>query len=190
LFGAPHVVGLGRGFALPVPILRNPLIFLPYAFALALSGCATDSADDTAVLRVHLTDAPANYERVDVTISSISLHREGTQRWVTVLDRAQTIDLMSLRDGVERQLQSLSIEPGAYDEFVIDVRDASVTQGGRTVSLSLAETRASVPYPFQVRIGDDLRVLLDFDSQASLRVDAEGNIVFTPQLRVKREDRK
>jgi predicted transcriptional regulator len=173
--------------------LRNPLlIFLPYAFLAAqlALGCATESATDGATLSLHLTDAPADYERVDVTISRIAVHREGTSRWVTVLDKAQTIDLMSLRDGVERHLQSLNIEPGTYDEFAIDVGDVAVTQRGQSVSLSLLETRASVSYPFEIRGGDDLMVLLDFDAQASLRADADGRIVFVPQLKVKREARK
>jgi hypothetical protein len=154
-----------------------------------VSGCSLEASTQSALLSVHLTDTPAPFERLDVTISQIQVHRENTERWVSILDREQTIDLISLRDGVERKLQSLSIEPGSYDEFLIEVRDATLTQNGTTQSLALSQTTATVRYPFQLRTGDDLSVLLDFDAQASLRIDASGNATFAPQLKVKREAR-
>lgn len=142
------------------------------------------------MLSVHLTDAPAPYERVDVEIATIELHPLGGERWVSVVGSPQRINLLALQGGVELLLRSLSIEPGGYDAFRFAITGASITQSGVRFPAAVRASTVVVTYPFEVRAGDHVDVLLDFDALSSLSVDEDGNIAFSPQIRVKREARK
>jgi hypothetical protein len=146
-------------------------------------------------LVVRLTDAPAPYERVDVIVRSLKVHAlsapgvASDSGWSTVLGRELSVDLLSLRNGVELPLSSVELRAGSYDRFQIEVSEASVVQDGVAYSVPITTREKTIVYPFEVRAGDTLAILIDFDASASITLAKDGSLVFSPAIKVIRESR-
>lgn len=158
---------------------------------LASLGCGSAAEPETGSLSVNLTDAPAPYERVDVDITSIEVHRSADPEsvWVSLSSGPSRVNLLSLRNGAELPFGAAQVPSGHYDAFRVRVSAASVTLGGVVTQLPLDRAVTVIPYAFQLATYDDTQVLLDFDALGSVR-DHDGRLSFAPEVSVKRELRR
>lgn len=177
------------------------------------TSCANGSGDVT----IQLTDAPGPYDHVAVTVNALSLHRAGGTSeshapdvkgdpkaapnapetsssddggWVSVDVAEQTIDLLTLQNGVTMNLGSAKVPAGSYDMLRLVVVNATVTEGGVTSPLKVpsgAERGIQVKHAFDVGVGDHATLLLDFDANASVHQEGNGNYSMVPVLSIKHE---
>jgi Domain of unknown function (DUF4382) len=170
----------------PAALLLHFLIFACFALMACSGG---QDSNRMASLTIDLTDAPGPFERVDVTIVGIGLHRTGApgDAFTETLAAPVRIDLLSLQSGRELRMAVAAVPSGNYDALRIDIADPSVTVLGATRTLVTANTSVRVPYLFQVADYDDRRMLLDFDARASILESAQGVLSFKPAIAVKRE---
>ncbi|MFC1958654.1 DUF4382 domain-containing protein [Chloroflexota bacterium] len=84
------------------------------------------------ILKVRVTDAPTHdVSAVNITICSIEVHKtNGETEWTSVIEEDKSFDLLNLR-GVEEILGSKEIETGNYRRICMDVKDVTVTIGGK-----------------------------------------------------------
>ena len=137
------------------------------------AGCGTNVGN--ALVQVELTDAPADYEEVHVTLGAIeALYRnpDGDTRWIVLVEDGGTHDLLKLRDGVTAVLGKTEMPEGDYQELRMIVQSATVTVGGETHPLTIpsgAETGIKIPYPFLLDDGKTYVMVIDFDAEASVK---------------------
>lgn len=184
------------------------------ALILLTTSCANGSGD----VSIRLTDAPGPYDHVNVTVNALSLHRAGgssvphaadapakgnpntpqggdgaaadDSAWVSVDVTEQTIDLLSLRNGVTMDLGTAHVPAGSYDMLRLVVSSATVTVGTTTSPLKVpsgSERGIQIKHSFDVGVGDHATLVLDFDANASVHQEGNGNYSMVPVLSVKDE---
>jgi hypothetical protein len=192
-----------RGFLTPALVIA------------ALGACesSTDATDDTAVIKILLTDAPVDYiEEAWVEIPRVYLisgeqePEEGPPFVDLFNDPAspRTYDLLTLRDGITADLTGeVEVPAGQYRQLRLIVSRAEITlregyafnDGTRTRSLfvpSGAQTGIKVDLlePVNAERGTLQIILVDFDVDQNFVI--QGNpetpagihsILFTPRLR-------
>ena len=140
-------------------------------------------------LEIYLTDAPANFDQVWVTVDDVEAHRSGG-KWFDIPltgtpqdtnqdgandiipnpDGSVTIDLLALRN-VEALFASGVIDPGHYTMIRLKVLSAEAVDGGSTIPMEVpsgARTGIKINVTFDVEQGQLVTLLLDFDAEKSI----------------------
>ena len=129
----PHPLPL----PLRVPARLRRAALLPAAAIAALAGCGetTTSAGTSGRLTVLLTDAPGDFEKAVVTISSIYLQGSGGR--VTLMDSTVTTDLLTLANSTAELVSGAAVPAGSYSElrFVITGGYVEVEQADGTTRI-------------------------------------------------------
>jgi hypothetical protein len=170
--GAPEVVvGDGRGGASSDP--RSP-----------------DGRTAPARLRLYLTDAPAAFDAVWVTIRHVeaAVGGEGEGGWIPLTHRAQRFDLLTLRNDVTALLGDTGLPAGEYSQLRVFVSDPTVVVDGQEHALTIPsadQTGIKVEFGAKFQGGTAYAVVLDFDAEKSI-VRAGGRFLMKPVIHVKR----
>ena len=130
-----------------IPSLRLPM-FIP----------------NTGTLIIKLTDKPVNVTHLNVTISGVSVHREG-HGWenLTFVDDVSDVyvDLLTL-DNVTMDLCVEKVPPGNYTMIKMDITTANVTYANDgTDELNVPSDAIRVIIHFEVKVGEETNVLID-----------------------------
>ncbi len=125
---------------------------------------------DTGTLVVMLTDAPVNLTRLDVTLDSISAHRQGygNETWVDLafVESVSEVsfNLLALQD-VAMNLSLTEIPPGNYTMIKMHVKAANATDvEGNVTVLDVPSEHIKVIVHFEVVAGEDTAVLIDMEA--------------------------
>lgn len=140
-------------------------------------------------LRVYLTDAPVEFDEVWVEISSVEIGVDGADAapWSSVMEEPQTLDLLTLQDGVTTILGDAELAAGSYGQLRLIVDSAWVVSDGATQALFIpsgAQTGLKLDLGLNVEPGTDYALVLDFDAQASIK-QAGKKLMMTPVIKVK-----
>ncbi len=141
-------------------------------------------------IRVYLTDAPANFEAVNVTISEVSVHFSVTDQeegqWVVIMDEPRIYDLLELTGGSEVLLGEKELKPGLYTQIRLKVESAEVVVDGNSHSLDVpsgAKTGIKLVREFRIEEDKLYEVLLDFDAERSVVETGSGKYLLKPTIR-------
>ena len=125
---------------------------------------------DTGTLIIMLTDAPVNLTHLNVTLDSISAHRQGhgNETWVnlTFVNNVSEVyfDLLALRD-VAMNLSITEIPPGNYTMIKIHIKSANATYtNGDTTDLDVPSEHIKVIIHFEIVEGGKTTVLIDMQT--------------------------
>ena len=129
---------------------------------------------------VTLTDAPADYDAVLVTIDGVELHRppQGEDRggWLKVVSEPSRWDLLDLQYCVTATLGEMELPALKYDQVRVRVRDAAVVIDGEKIPLDL---------PDNGREGfiliEDMAVEADLVYELRIDFDADMSVVQGPR---------
>ena len=161
-----------------------------------LAGCGdSDSSTEPGFgsVRVSMTDAPAQYDEVNIVIREVHVHQDGDgedQGWVVVRpDSESTYDLLELRNGVFVTLGFEDVVPsGHYDQVRLILGDGStVVVDGVThplVTPSALQSGIKVNGGFDVPDDGLVEVMLDFDASRSIHVTGNGTYMLQPVIRM------
>lgn len=176
--------------------MKNALkISLLIVLASATLYYSCDNNDDStgkSILRIHLTDLPANYEAVYVDIQEIRINatNEENSGWVTLENiNAGVYDLLKLTNGIDTLLGENEIPSGKISQIrlVLGERN-SVVVDGDSVELSTPSAQQSglklqVHTTLEPELAYD--VLLDFDAaQSVVKAGNSGKYNLKPVIRV------
>lgn len=154
-----------------------------------------DSSDDSSgksILRIHLTDAPADYEAVYVDIQEIRINAtsEENSGWVTLENiNAGVYDLLKLTSGIDTLLGENEIPSGKISQIRLVLGDRnSVVVDGDSVALSTPSAQQSgLKLQVHTTLESDLEydVILDFDAaQSIVKAGNSGKYNLKPVIRV------
>lgn len=118
---------------------------------------------------MYLTDAPASYEEVNVTISEVSAHIGG--EWHVVQQTPATVNLLDWTNGEVLELGTTDLPAGTYTQIRLKVDDASVVENGVTHDMTVpsgAQTGLKLNKTFTIEEDVLFEMVLDFDAHRSV----------------------
>ncbi|GAB3825109.1 DUF4382 domain-containing protein [Pontibacter rugosus] len=159
----------------------------------ALSACSNDDiALGGARMEVRLTDAPGDYEEVNVEIKSVQVHKSEDAKeegWVT-LDQVNPgiYNLLNFANGRDTLLASAELPIGriAQMRLILGDKNTLKLKNGTVVALKTPSGQTSgVKVPLNVNMMDQTvnRVLLDFDAAKSVVDKGEKGYILKPVIR-------
>lgn len=141
--------------------------------AVVVTGCVQqDHAESSAepTLRIVIHDAPADeVEEVWVQFDAVEVHGEGG--WVTISSSLQSVELLSLQNGVVQELGLTSLAAGHYDQIRLHVADSWVVVDGSEEPLDVPSGHTSglkIGHGFELPECGELTLSLDWDVGAQL----------------------
>ena len=157
------------------------------------SSCDSDSdSTGTAKMEVRMTDAPGDYEQVNVDIRSVQINKEGTDSesgWLT-LDHINpgVYNLLDFANGRDTLLASANLPAGTISQIrlVLGDNNSLKLKDGRVVSLKTPSGQTSgVKLKINAELKEDMTyvVLLDFDAAKSIVARGNGQYNLKPVVR-------
>lgn len=158
-----------------------------------LAGCSAGRQTGTNLghVSVRLTDAPGDYEQVNLVVNEVSLHRDGDAEgaWETLtLDSTTTFDLIQLQGGVLARLADGDVPAGHYTQVRLHLVDGSnVVVNGTTYPLTVPSGMQSgykLIGAFDVPAGGAVDLTVDFDAARSIHRTGNGKYMLRPTCRL------
>jgi len=160
----------------------------------------SQSQSDKAQMNVHLTDAPANYDAVNINVQGLRIHYtpdttdtadtsgEHHGKWVDLPVDPMTVNLLDFQNGVDTLLASTELDPGYYQELRL------VLGGGNNVVIDSTQHYMKVPsgqqsgykvkFATQVEAGEQIDLTIDFDAHRSVhKAGKSGKYMLRPVVR-------
>lgn len=184
--------------------MKNISLLLTITIALALGFTACDSTGSdggAGTMEIMMTDAPANYDSVNVTINKVRVNKDEDaetdstesdgeaeeEGWVTIMDQQMKINLLELTNGNRITLGSEQLEAGTYSQIrLILGDDNTVTVDGQTHPLQTPSAQQSglkLNVDAEVEDGATYTLLIDFDVARSIVEKGNGGYLLKPVLR-------
>ncbi|WP_299758753.1 DUF4382 domain-containing protein [uncultured Pontibacter sp.] len=171
-------------------------LFLPLLLSGLIGFSSCDSNDDngtgTARMEVRMTDAPGDYEEVNIEIESVQVHREDSdaeEGWVT-LDEIHpgVYNLLDFANGRDTLLASAELPVGRISQIRLILGDNNTVKlkNGSVVNLKTPSGQTSgVKLQLNADLQDDVTymVLLDFDAAKSVVAKGNGGFNLKPVIR-------
>ena len=191
--------------------MRNHSSIILPALAVSLAiglfaGCSpSPSGMSYGTIRVHLTDAPGDFESVNLVITQVSAHiadgtsgdefassdtsdTSGTSGWIVLNDTPATYDLLTLQNGVFVTIGTGKVPAGHYTQVRLKLGAGSnVVVNGVTYPLTVPsglQTGLKLVGSFDVPADGLVDLALDFDAARSIHQNGAGNYMLRPTVKV------
>jgi len=156
--------------------------------ALLFASCTSD--DRSARLQVWLTDAPGDYEAVNVDIQGVEIHAQGGNPgngWQSLEVNKGVYNLLELTNGLDTLLGAIELPAGRVSQVRLVLGDNnSVKVGGQTFDLATPSGQQSglkVNVQQELLEGITYKILLDFDAAKSVVTTGNGGYLLKPVIR-------
>lgn len=162
-------------------------VILGIGFAFLVNSCKKDPAN--GYMSVKMTDAPADYLKVNVEVLDVQVHNEASG-WVSLPTNAGIYNLLDLQNNVTVALASHANVPagklnqmrlvlGSHNSLitVADTFDLKVPSG--------EETGLKMNLSYNLSPNKHMVVVLDFDAAASIVDKGNGSYSLKPVIKVK-----
>lgn len=183
-------------------LTRIATLLLTVFMAVVLAGCGGNSSG-TGTLGVSLTDAPAcGFDAVNVTVSKVRVHQSNSATdndagWSEItLNPARKINLLDLTNGALEYLGETPLAAGHYTQLRLVLGEDSNGVFANSVIPSGSATEVALSTPsgmqsglklingFEVRAGERVDLMLDFDACKSVVTRGNGSYGLKPVMRV------
>lgn len=150
-----------------------------------------NSAPGQSTVKIHLTDAPADYSEVNVDVQAITLMPSDSTEGTTEIDlgaHAGVYDLLDLTNGLDTLLANKNIPSGKYSQIRVKLgTDNTLVVNGNTYSI-IVPSGSSSGLKLQLNAdfveGVTYNILLDFDAARSIVALGNGGFNLKPVIRV------
>jgi hypothetical protein len=162
-----------------------------YLFLVAAWATACSSNDDSnAKLEVRLTDAPGDYEEVNIDIQGVEVHTAAGGQdsgWKTLDIKAGVHNILKLANGQDTLLGSLELPAGRVSQVrLILGSNNSIKIDGQTKSLATPSAQQSglkLNVQADLTEGVTYKLVLDFDAARSIVSEGNGEYSLKPVIR-------
>lgn len=160
------------------------LVITLFTFA----SCSEDETPETTALRINMTDAPGDYNEVNIDLQQVEIKMKHMGSWMNVTTNAGIYDLLELTNGIDTTIVNDSVPVGEIqmlrfilgpnntvmvDSTVYPLATPSAMQSGLKLNLN----RVLNPYAID-------SLLIDFDADSSIVDHGNGTYSLRPVLKV------
>jgi hypothetical protein len=163
-------------------------ILAVFMLSLFMIACNNDD-NKTATLHVRLTDAPADYQQVNIDIQSVEINSEaGTKEsgWKTLTVKNGVYNLLDLSNGLDTLLATAELPVGKVSQIrLILGTNNTIKVGGAVFPLSTPSAQQSglkLNVNAQLNEGITYTILLDFDAALSVKKNGNGTYSLKPVI--------
>jgi len=155
--------------------------------ALLFTSCQQE--DRTSTLKIRLTDAPGDYEEVNIDLKGVQVQfADDTTGWQNMETNEGIYDLLQLQNGVDTLIGTGTFPEGTVHQLrLILGNDNNIVVDGETHPLTVpsgAETGLKVKV--HKKLNQTLEELVvDFDAGLSVHQDGQGAYKLRPVLKMK-----
>jgi hypothetical protein len=150
--------------------------------------CSDESKN--ARVEIRLTDAPGDYEAVNLDIDSVYINADANAKqkgWIAMPVKGGTYDLLKLTNGLDTLVGTFEIPAGQISQIRLKLGDGSTLQaGGQTYDLDVPSGQQSglkIQVHQQIQEGITYKFLLDFDVAKSIVLTGAGQYKLKPVIR-------
>lgn len=163
------------------------LAVLAVLMGVALHSC--DDDEEFAQLRLRLTDAPADYQQVNIDVQQVRIKMASdTNAFIDLDTRAGIYDLLQLRDGVDTLLADDLIPAGTLREIRLILGYENTVMVDSTLHTLLTPSAHSSGYKIKLNRpvdSDELtEITIDFDAMESVNPHPNGGYLLQPVLKL------
>lgn len=148
-------------------------------------GCNKDNTSDTTRVKVRMTDAPGNYEQVNVDVTGVEFKVDNST--VNLEVTAGIYNLLDFVNGMDTLIASAEVESGTLSQVrLILGENNSVMVDGVVYHLTTPSAQQSglkLNMNADLIPGVDYDLLLDFDASKSIVVTGNGEYQLKPVVR-------
>lgn len=172
--------------------MKNKLLFGLLVFGIFLFGfIACDKSNErNATLRVHLTDAPANYEEVLIDIQDVQIHasaNENEGEWTSLPIKKGVYNLLDFRNGLDTLLSTIELPAGSISQMRLVLgSNNKVKADGIVYDLATPSAQQSgLKFNVQAELIEGLTydIWIDFDAARSVVAKGNGTFSLKPVIR-------
>lgn len=199
-----HVIGnysVKRNKLLIKLIIMKRIAIIMTVFTIAFGGLYSCKKDDPMAddqkgkMEVRMTDAPADYEALNVEIAKVEAYHENSG-WILLNSEAQSFNVLSLTNGQEISLtNNAEVEAGQYTMLRLTfgsdntlTHSQETTIGGTTAYISVTSDlswsgskEVLIEIDHQVSASGSSSILLDFDAANSI-IESGQQYVIEPTI--------
>jgi hypothetical protein len=161
-------------------------------FILSISSCKKDA--DKSRLTVYLTDAPAEYDAVNIEITGLQIKASGEageNGWQTLPLPVTpvTYNLLEFTNGMEELLSSVELPAGKVSQLRLILSDGNtIVVNGVTEPLPLEvpsgeESGLKFNIHADLIAGIEYKLWIDFDAKGSIVDNGNGGYILKPLIR-------
>lgn len=167
-------------------------VLLATAGAMLFSSCTKDSSNQnnsntTAKVTMRLTDAPADYDAVNIDIQKVEVTVEGSAAVTLTPVRAGIYNLLDFRNGIDTLLIQADLPVGKVGQIRLVLGDSnSVVVNGQTHALktpSAQESGLKLNLHEELAAGGSYTFWIDFDAGKSIVETGNGKYNLKPVIR-------
>lgn len=156
-----------------------------------ISGCAGKVTDPNGfgTLKIRLTDAPGDFDAVNITFSEISAHIDGS--WISIPVEPKTVNLLEWTDGKSIEIGSGEVPAGHYTQIRVSIETAEVVMDGSAIRMTVpssAQTGLKLITNFTIEAESTHQLTIDFDAERSVVIasppDEPVQYILQPTIRV------
>lgn len=173
-------------------LTQKTTLFFCICCLLFMSACSedTEEVNGTARVQVRLTDAPGDYEEVNIEIMDVQVNPEDDEEGWVSLDSVNTgvYNLLQLTAGLDTLLGTAILPAGHMGQLrLILGNNNAVVENGNTHNLTTPSAQQSglkLQINTELVAGATYQVLLDFDAAKSVvKAGNSGKYILKPVIR-------
>ncbi|NIT56518.1 MAG: DUF4382 domain-containing protein [Aliifodinibius sp.] len=163
----------------------------------------SEAVDGKAHMEVTLTDAPGDYQQVNIDVQGLRIHytpaesdtaesdttdSDNDGEWIDLPVEPMNVNLLELTNGVDTLLAEVDLDPGHYRELrLILGNDNTVMVDSTLRNLKVPSGQQSgykIKFETDLEAGDELDVVVDFDAGRSVhKAGKSGKYILKPVLK-------
>ncbi|MDZ7805611.1 MAG: DUF4382 domain-containing protein [Gracilimonas sp.] len=161
--------------------------------AFVFTACSTNEEGGMGTLKVSLTDAPANYEQVNIEVLQVLVNKDGEaddttgNGWEAIMSDSMVVNLLDYQNGAILELGEIELEAGRYNQIRLLLgNDNNVVVDGETIPLKTPSAQQSgykLNVQADVEAGQVFELVIDFDASRSIVQTGNGGYILKPVLR-------
>lgn len=159
------------------------------ASSVFLSSCSDD--EKNARIEIRLTDAPGDYEEVNIDIQAVEMHTDGGDQdagWKSLEIIPGIYDIRKLTNGLDTLLGSIELPAGRISQIRLVLgSNNSIKIDNETIALATPSAQQSglkLNVQKELKEGITYRFLLDFDAARSIIHKGNDTYSLKPVIRV------
>jgi hypothetical protein len=170
-------------------LMKKSFLIIALLAIISATAFVSCNKDKTGYLfALHLTDAPADYEEVNVDIREVRLKLEDTANWHYINTIPGVYNLLGLQNGIDTLIASGIVPSNYIKEIRLYLGDNNTVKvAGQTYPLELNSGDAE---KLMIKVNRRMResvdsLIIDFDAGLSIVENGNGTYRLSPVITVK-----